>query len=190
MAVGQLCSDIAPLSNPRFACLPGLHRELVPFVPLLCKNVPQLLKRVRPQSIGFSRRQKGEQKEKQNISSLRFFRGSSGLCLSVVRPSEQKVARISEESVFALARSDVDKHGGGVTRQILSDSASSHSSHMESFCMATPGLWGLIEGVTGVAGGALASLGAGGGAAGWIFFTRAPLPTVSPLAALLKPTLL
>lgn len=77
-----------------------------------------------------------------------------------------------------------------VTRQILSDSASSHSSHMESFGMATPGLapcgGSLREAQT-----CRRSLGLIGcwrwNTAGWILLTRAPSSTVTPLIALLKP---
>lgn len=58
--VGQLHSDLASLSNPRFARLPGLQT----CVPFLCETVLQLLKPVRPQSIGLIRRQKGEKKKK------------------------------------------------------------------------------------------------------------------------------
>lgn len=68
--VGQLHGDLASLSNPCFARLPGLHPELAPCVPFLCKTVLQLLKPVRPQSIGLIRRQKGEKKKNQQPSLL------------------------------------------------------------------------------------------------------------------------
>lgn len=80
--VGQLHGDLASQSNPRCARLPGFHPELAPptppCVPFLCETVLQLLKPVRPQSIGLIRCQKGEKRKK--ISILLFFCGGSGGC--------------------------------------------------------------------------------------------------------------
>lgn len=183
--VGQLRNDIASRSNPPFACLPGSQRELAPFVLFLCKNVLPLLKRVRPQSIGFSRRQKGG----KNSAAFTSICGSFGLFLTVVRPFKQKVASASQESVFALRQSDLDKHGGGLPGRFC---LTQHrlTPHMESFCMATPGL-APCGGSLREAQACRRSLGLIGcwqwNAAGWILLTRAPSSTVTPLAALLKP---
>lgn len=71
----------------------------------------------------------------KTISSLRFH-GSCRLFVSVVGPFEQKVASRVCSCTRSLGSRQMWRR---VTGQILSDSASAHSSPMELLCMATPG---------------------------------------------------
>lgn len=135
------------------------------------------------------RRQKGEKRKKNQHPSLLLWR-LGGLFLSVVRPFEQKVASISEESVFALARSGSDQRGGGLpgrfclTQHRLAPLIWSHFAWLHPDWLPV----GADGGSHRRAGGAWASLGAGGGTLlGGSSLTPAPSPTVSPLVSLLKP---